>query len=69
MAPRRLEICGSREIVRDVVGRKKHPKHQNVAREPKSLGMLTWRGHAVLVSIYPSEGKMVADCTEKSAKL
>ena len=54
---------------RNMVGRKKHAKHRMWATEPKTRGTLTWkdRGHAVLVSIYPSEGQMVADCTEQKA--
>lgn len=35
---------GSHEILKNVVGRRKHVKHQNVATEPRNLGMLTWMG-------------------------
>lgn len=44
LAPGTLGICGNHEIVRNVTGRKKHAKHQNMVTESKSRGMLTWKG-------------------------
>lgn len=41
--PRRSGMCGSCEILRNVVG-KKHSKHEKVVTEPRSPGTVTWRG-------------------------
>lgn len=57
--PRRSGMCGSYEILRNVVG-KKHAKHENVATEPRSPGNSDLEGTEdmqLLVSVSPWKGR------------